>query len=408
MTSSLKDGFKKTDIGFIPQDWDVFQLGTISTISRLAGAEYTAMWKEDPNGEIIALRGFNIDANSINDKSQVRISNALSNRLKRSRLNKGDVVYPCVGSIGNAAVIREDNKYHIQQNIARICPDFQKLDPDYLSAYLMSFYGASEVARHTSSSSQPSVLVGSLRQFRVPVPPTIKIQRSIAKVLAEADNLSSQLEKTIAKKRDIRLAARQKLLTGQRRLPGFSGDWEVKCLSEIAELVMGQSPSSAHYNTRGNGLPLIQGNADIKNRKTIRRIFTTEITKQGKAGDILLTVRAPVGEVSKATFDVCLGRGVCAIRGASDFLFHYLISIESSWARLSKGSTFDSISSVELRSLELRLPPSKEEQTAIAEVLSDMDAELVALEVRRAKISQLKQGMMQELLTGRIRLSESP
>jgi type I restriction enzyme S subunit len=151
-------------------------------------------------------------------------------------------------------------------------------------------------------------------------------------------------------------------------------------------------------------LPLIQGNADILDRKTIKRIFTNEITKRGKCGDILMSVRAPVGEISRAGFDVCLGRGVCAIRYKNNFLYHHLICIEPKWARLSKGSTFDSVNSADVKALEVHLPLDGSEQTAIATVLSDMDTELTALETRRDKTRALKQGMMQELLTGRIRL----
>jgi type I restriction enzyme S subunit len=178
----------------------------------------------------------------------------------------------------------------------------------------------------------------------------------------------------------------------------------VKRLGDIAEIVMGQSPSSSNYNAKGLGLPLIQGNADISQRVTIRRIFSTEITKRGKCGDILMSVRAPVGEISRAVFDVCLGRGVCAIRYPNDFLYHYLINIEPSWARLSKGSTFDAVNSADVKELEVSLPKEQSEQTAIATVLSDMDADIAALEARRDKTHDLKQGMMQELLTGRIRL----
>ncbi len=196
----------------------------------------------------------------------------------------------------------------------------------------------------------------------------------------------------------------QELLTGQTRLPGFSGEWEAKRLGNMAEIIMGQSPSSAYYNNKGNGLPLIQGNADISERRTIKRVFTTDITKRGRCGDILMSVRAPVGEVSRAVFDVCLGRGVCAIRFSNDFLYHALIAKETTWAKLSKGSTFDSVNSTDVKAFEIELPKDDEEQTAIATILSDMDAEIAALETKLTKARQIKQGMMQELLTGRIRL----
>jgi type I restriction enzyme S subunit len=152
------------------------------------------------------------------------------------------------------------------------------------------------------------------------------------------------------------------------------------------------------------GLPLIQGNADIDNRKTIKRFFTTQITKRGKSGDILMSVRAPVGEVSRAVFDVCLGRGVCAIRYDNGFMYHCLIYLEPTWAKHSKGSTFDSVNSADVKALEVHLPTELPEQTAIAEVLTEMDAELAGLEQRREKTRALKQAMMQELLTGKTRL----
>lgn len=218
------------------------------------------------------------------------------------------------------------------------------------------------------------------------------------------DALLGALERLIAKKRDIKQAAMQQLLTGQTRFPGFHGEWEVKRLGEIAEIVMGQSPSSSNYNLQGDGLPLIQGNADIANRKTIKRVFTSQITKRGRAGDTLMSVRAPVGEVSRATFDFCIGRGVCAIRYPNDFLYHYLIFLEPTWAKHSKGSTFESVNSTDVRAAEIQQPSDLREQTAIAAVLSDMDAELAALEQRLTKTRALKQGMMQELLTGRTRL----
>jgi type I restriction enzyme S subunit len=167
---------------------------------------------------------------------------------------------------------------------------------------------------------------------------------------------------------------------------------------------MGQSPSSKFYNRKGDGLPLIQGNADISARKAIKRVFTTEVTKLGRDGDILMSVRAPVGEISRTTFDVCLGRGVCSIRFPNDFLYHALIAKEPTWVDFSKGSTFDSVNSTDVKTFGVEIPNDDAEQIAIAGILSDMDDEIAALAAKLAKARQIKQGMMQELLTGRIRL----
>lgn len=175
-------------------------------------------------------------------------------------------------------------------------------------------------------------------------------------------------------------------------------------LGEVAEIIMGQSPLSEHYNDKGIGLPLVQGNADIENRETIIRFYTSEITKRGKKGDFIITVRAPVGEVSRAKFDCCLGRGVCAIRYPNDYLYHYLISIENQWSRLSSGSTFDSITSNQLREIEIYLPGSLSEQSAIGNALNDFDKDILCTESKLTKAQIIKQGMMQNLLTGKIRL----
>ena len=274
-----------------------------------------------------------------------------------------------------------------------------------LTAWFYWFFANRDIRSYLTrqGAGRYKLTKATLQQLPCAVPP-LPEQRAIAEALSDVDALLGALDRLIAKKRDLKQAAMQQLLTGQTRLPGFHCDWEVKRLGDVTEIVMGQSPSSSNYNTSGVGLPLIQGNADIANRKTIKRFFTTQITKLGKRGDILMSVRAPVGEVSRAEFDVCLGRGVCAIRFDNEFLYHCLISIEPTWAKHSKGSTFDSVNSADVKALEIQLPSDAAEQSAIAASLGEMDAELAGFEQRRTKTRALKQAMMQELLTGRTRL----
>ena len=174
-------------------------------------------------------------------------------------------------------------------------------------------------------------------------------------------------------------------------------DWEVKRLGEVAKVNMGQSPLSQYYNSVGFGLPLVQGNADIKNRETIIRNYTSSITKKGYAGDIIMSVRAPVGEISKATFDCCLGRGVCSLKFENEFLFHYLVYFEIFWVKLSTGSTFDSVNSKQVKDLQIPLPPLQE-QILIAKALSDTDELITNLESLILKKQLIKQGTMQQLL----------
>lgn len=126
-------------------------------------------------------------------------------------------------------------------------------------------------------------------------------------------------------------------------------------LSDIANVIMGQSPSSNAYNDQGIGMPLVQGNLDISNGNTTPRLYTAEFNQTAEEGNIILTVRAPVGEVAKATKKVCLGRGVCAIipheENMSDFIYQYLTFYKFMWRKYEQGSTFTSINGSDVRNI---------------------------------------------------------
>ena len=186
----------------------------------------------------------------------------------------------------------------------------------------------------------------------------------------------------------------------------FRGKWSDKPLSDLAVITMGQSPSSMFYNSRGEGLPLIQGNADIESRKTIERVWTTEGNKRCDSGDLILTVRAPVGAVAVASKNACIGRGVCGLKpiGDSSFLFHALVHAEDRWQALEQGSTFTAANSDQVGHFRIFVPDDEIEQHAIAKVLSDVDGLINALDALIAKKRAIKQATMQQLLTGKTRL----
>jgi type I restriction enzyme S subunit len=393
----IKERYKQTEIGVIPKDWEVKKLGIVSDITKLAGFEYSLHFNSyNDGGDIIVVRGTNITHNKMDLSDVKNIPTSTSNKLQRSKLFKNDLVFAYVGTIGPVYLIEEDNKYHLGPNTSKITVK-KELFSKFVYHYFTSGLLKKEIVEHTSIGAQPSLSMSKIRSFRIIVPPTLKEQTAIANALSDADGLITGLEKLIAKKRNIKQGAMQQLLQPKE-------GWGVKKLGEVAHVIMGQSPLSKFYNTESIGLPLIQGNADINNRKTIIRSYTSSVTKKGKAGDIIMSVRAPVGEISRATFDCCLGRGVCSISYENDFIYHYLIYFEKSWAKLSTGSTFDSVNSKQVKELEMPIPKSKEEQTRIAKILSDMDAELSALEQKLEKYKKVKLGMMQELLTGKTRL----
>ena len=162
----------------------------------------------------------------------------------------------------------------------------------------------------------------------------------------------------------------------------LASSWEQRKLGDIASVTMGQSPNGACYTDNPNDAVLVQGNADLKDGWVFPRVWTTEITKTAKAGDLIMSVRAPVGAMGKTAYDVVLGRGVAGIAG-NEFLFQALSKKEAEgyWSTVSAGSTFDSINGDELRNTPVDYPRSKPEREAVGSCLSRIDC-LITLHQR--------------------------
>ena len=175
--------------------------------------------------------------------------------------------------------------------------------------------------------------------------PQIQEQHKIARLLSLLDERISTQNKIIEDLKKLKSAISHILFS----------DKCTKHLSDIANVIMGQSPSSNVYNDQGIGIPLVQGNLDISNGKTTPRLYTAEFNQTAEEGNIILTVRAPVGEVARATKKVCLGRGVCAIipleENMADFIYQYLTFYKFMWRRYEQGSTFTSINGSDVRNI---------------------------------------------------------
>ena len=174
-------------------------------------------------------------------------------------------------------------------------------------------------------------------------------------------------------------AAKRRYFTQLTLFPRWSRSiwitaWEQRKLGDIAPVTMGQSPNGACYTDNPNDAVLVQGNADLKDGWVFPRVWTTEITKTAKAGDLIMSVRAPVGAMGKTAYDVVLGRGVAGIAG-NEFLFQALSKKEAEgyWSTVSAGSTFDSINGDELRNTPVDYPRSKPEREAVGSCLSRID-----------------------------------
>ena len=246
----------------------------------------------------------------------------------------------------------------------------------------------------------------------MPIPP-LPEQHAIADALNDVDSLITSLDNLIAKKRDIKQATMQQLLTGKMRLPGFSEEWEAKKLGERCEFYSGGTPNTSITSYYGGSISWITS-SDL-NKGRIKEV-EGRITKQGfenssaqmvKKGTLLLALYGATAGVAAITeVDAAINQAVLAIiphKDNPEFLFQKLTLLKDWLIKTYTQGGQPNLSGQIVKSIELSLP-SKEEQTAIATVLSDMDAEIAALEQKRDKTSVLKQGMMQELLTGKTRL----
>jgi len=181
------------------------------------------------------------------------------------------------------------------------------------------------------------------------------------------------------------------------RFPGFEGEWERTSLGEKCKIIMGQSPDSASYNTIGVGIPLVQGNADIKNRVSCPNRHTSKPTKICRPNSVLLSVRAPVGTVGIANQTLCLGRGVCAIESDNNaFLYQFLIFKEDSWRNIEQGGTFTAINGDDIKKFTF-IMPCEIEREKIATFLSLIDSSIATQRKLVELLKKHKRGLLREV-----------
>ena len=228
-------------------------------------------------------------------------------------------------------------------------------------------------------------------------------QSKIIALLLRIDKMLALQQRKLKELQQVKQTLSQFLLNGNTHTPptlrfnGFEDIWKENKLKDIAKISMGQSPSSNNYNKKGNGKILIQGNADIDNGGIRPRVWTTEITKLANKNDILLTVRAPVGELAITNREVVIGRGIAAIKG-NKFIYNLLVqkNKEHFWDRISSGSTFKSISSNDIKQLKVYIPSEKEE-TLIASILVTIKNKIDFQNERINVINKLKKYLLTNL-----------
>ena len=299
----------------------------------------------------------------------------------------------------------------IDNNMAAFVVTDKRVDTSFVYFLFLTI----RFSTFASTTALPALSGTTLSRIQLPLPP-LPEQRAIAAVLSDTDELIGSLEALIAKKRAIKQAAMQELLTGRTRLPGFGGEWEAVALADVADIRNGGTPRTGIPAYWGGRIPWCVPTDITASRGKYLVTTTRSITPEGlascgatllPAGSLLLCSRATIGEIKIASMPVATNQGFKSMVSAesvdNEFLYYRLVTLKERMIELATGSTFLEISKRDVASIRIDLPPLPE-QHAIATILSDMDAEIAALEHRLDKTRAIKRGMMQQLLTGSIRL----
>jgi len=341
------------------------------------------------------------------DLSKLNTMHFSEKEIQKFTLKKGDLIMCEGGEVGRCAIwIGEISNCYYQKALHRLRVKGE-INAEYFQTYMRYIAGTKRLEDYTGRTSIAHLTREKLLKIPVLTPPLVE-QNKIAKILTTWDKAIATTEKLLANSQHQKKSLMQQLLTGKKRFPEFDGEWEKLYLKDIATIIMGASPSSGAYNESGEGLPLLQGNADIKDRVSMPRVYTSQVTRECEVNDILIGVRAPVGSVARSMHHACIGRGIAAIRAKEYFIqkyiYFWLLYFEPRWERLSQGSTFESVNSNDVKTLHLNIPLI-DEQRKIAVVLSTSDSEIETLKKKLDCLKKQKKALMQQLLTGKRRVS---
>ena len=421
-TPQVTKGYKQTEVWVIPEDWDVATIGELS--SCFSGGT--------PSTSNSSYYGGNIPWITSGDLNSVRIkgvegritADGLANSAAKM-VSEGALLLALYGATAGVSAVTEI-RAAINQAVLAILP--KRLNTEYLFQFLRhrkDFY-----IKTYTQGGQPNFSGEIVKSFLVPLPPTKAEQEAIAEALSDADALIESLEHLLAKKRQIKQGAMQQLLTGKKRLPGFRGEWEVKPLGDLFNFSGGFTASRDQLSTEGYCY-LHYGDIHTSNktfvniRSEYQNIPKLDILlKKVPAvsllddGDVVFVDASEDDDgtskhvviVNPDKMPFISGLHTIVAKSRTNELDHlyrrYCFqtpAVKAQFRFFAVGTKVSGISKTNIAKITLPVP-SVPEQTAIAAILSDMDAEIAALEEKLAKARRLKQGMMQELLTGRIRL----
>lgn len=402
-TITISKGYKQTEIGIIPTDWDV---QPVSKVARITTGSKNTQDKVDTGMYPFFVRSQTIER--INSYSY-----------------DGEAVLTAGDGVGTGKVFHYINgKFDIHQRVYKMS-DFSKDLDGYFFYLYFSNYFYSRIMQMTAKSSVDSVRMEMIADMQIPLPKKTE-QTAIATALSDTDDLIEKLEVLIKKKKNIKQGAMQNLLIGKRRLPGFSGEWEEKPISKFTWFQEGPGVRTHQFTQSGvkllNGTNIFKGKLLLDNTNR----FISELEAFGPyshfladEGDIVIAssgitvdkFEEKISFVKKEHLPICMNTSTIRFKIIDNtmdplFLYYFFMSkkFKDQIGAQATGSAQLNFGPSHLEKVEIYLPKDKKEQTAIATILSDIDTEIEILESELTKYKNIKQGMMQTLLTGKIRL----
>lgn len=420
---AVKPGYKQTAVGVIPEEWHVEAIG------KLIDERFIIGHLDGNHGELYPrnheFKSHGVPYIGANDFEEGSVTFARCKFLTPERAKQfrkgvakdGDVLFAHNATVGPVALLRTNEPFVILSTTATYfrC-DLDKLDNSYLKAALESLPFIRQYQAVMAQSTRFQVPITAQRKLLLVVPPP-REQRVIAQALSDVNDLLAGLDRLIAKKRNLKQAAMQQLLTGRTRLPGFTGDWEGKTLGEVATFLKGKGLPKTAISSDGIQRCIHYGELFTKYSEVIGETFSRTNETLGCVRSMTNDVLMPTSDVTprglaKASCvlldGIILGGDILVIRSDRSrvfgtFLAYVIRREENQVLQVVTGSTVYHLYGSAMKEFTFSLP-SVPEQIAITDILLDMDAELAALEQRREKTRELKQAMMQELLTGKTRL----
>jgi len=414
----VKRGYKQTEVGTIPKDWEVHCLRAIS--SQITDGDHVTPKRVRVGYYLLSARNVRDGRLDLSDVDYVGPAEFNRMRLRCAPL-PSDILVSCSGhGLGRVSMVPAGLQCVLVRSAALVKVNRKNADSSFVHYWLRSAHAQNQISIQISRAAQPNLFLNNIEKLLTPLPPTKAEQEAIAEALSDADAHIESLEQLIAKKRQIKQGAMQELLTGKRRLPGYSGKWETKRLDELGQWTGGMTPSMRNpaYWTPGT-VPWISS-GDVKAARLTTTSFSiSDLAVKQRAttvlpkGSIILVTRSGILRrylpVATNMVAMAINQDVKAIipndRVKADFLLHSLIhhGDQILGRCLKSGTTVESIEFPWLKAFSIPIPLLTE-QIAVAVLLNEMADEIEVLETKVTKARQLKQGMMQQLLTGRIRL----